>query len=54
MDGQLAAAKGQHVSWEAISSNSAVGLKFWEARRKTILPFLLNFWHFLPYNYPQK
>lgn len=34
------------VSWEAMGSNSAVGMKFWEVRRKINSPFFLKFLHF--------
>lgn len=43
MDRQLAMAQGWHMSWEAVSSDSAVGLKFWEVRRTINLPFFLKF-----------
>lgn len=42
MDRQLAAPEGWRVSWEAVSGDSAAGLKFREARRKIILPFFFS------------
>lgn len=40
MDGRTpSSAEGWQVSWDVVSNYSAVGLKFWEARRKINLPF---------------